>query len=238
LLLGLLNNPAWFTTVRRMCAFTRAPSNARMTHMGCLAMLRQITYMTSEIDTRQLSTQEAAVTRFGIQTNLFALFLAMMDADADVVIGRYFSTLTGLRALYTAYADGFVSAVLNLAVAIDDVRERIARTGGFFGSAAALDVRCAAFRRSPWLADRPTGITEVPERACERCGRLPNAAATTAAAVALRKCSRCRRVRYCSQGCQKKAWRTHKVTCVQATAPAAGATSAGRETTTSSTEPL
>ena len=42
------------------------------------------------------------------------------------------------------------------------------------------------------------------EQGCESCGKK---------SVSLKKCSRCKKVKYCSVECQTKDWKSHKIGC-------------------------
>ena len=62
-------------------------------------------------------------------------------------------------------------------------------------------------------AARSTGTIDVDGFARDHCAWPP--CATHEGAVAFRRCSRCKSVKYCSTACQKAAWRAHKVYCHQ-----------------------
>jgi hypothetical protein len=49
--------------------------------------------------------------------------------------------------------------------------------------------------------------------ACDHCGGRPAAEAGQAAAPRLKICSACKCAKYCSQACQRSAWRQHKREC-------------------------
>jgi hypothetical protein len=54
------------------------------------------------------------------------------------------------------------------------------------------------------------GTIRAPGERCERCGRTD---------VKMRLCGKCRAARYCSEACQRAAWKQHKKTCVPVEAP-------------------
>jgi hypothetical protein len=62
-----------------------------------------------------------------------------------------------------------------------------------------------------WLAKAAAGTLARPVRRCAVCG-----AATRPGGKRLRKCARCRAVRYCSEACQKEDWTSHKQQCSRA----------------------
>lgn len=49
------------------------------------------------------------------------------------------------------------------------------------------------------------GVLRPPGERCERCGRTD---------VKMKLCGQCRAARYCSEACQRAAWKLHKQTCV------------------------
>lgn len=76
-------------------------------------------------------------------------------------------------------------------------------------------------------ATAAAGGAGAPPATCAHCG------APEKGAAALKVCSRCRRVKYCSQDCLKAAWKVHKRECVPApgaaeATPPAPAASSGR----------
>jgi hypothetical protein len=68
------------------------------------------------------------------------------------------------------------------------------------------------------MQKRVPGMAEVVKKGksprekgeCANCGRKPGEA------KAFSTCSRCKKARYCSQGCQKVDWKAHKKTCIAA----------------------
>jgi uncharacterized Fe-S cluster-containing MiaB family protein len=51
---------------------------------------------------------------------------------------------------------------------------------------------------------------------CAACGY-----ASGTSGAALKKCSRCKSVKYCSEACQRTHWRVHKPSCAAAAGPSA-----------------
>jgi len=92
----------------------------------------------------------------------------------------------------------------------------------------SLDTAWAAKRRE-WANYNPTGMLNVGAGTllgrCDHCAKLPEQQGL------LKICSRCRRTRYCSQTCQKAAWKQHKLVCSaeppRADSPKAAARRAG-----------
>jgi hypothetical protein len=68
------------------------------------------------------------------------------------------------------------------------------------------------------MQKRVPGMAEVVKKGkgpreeghCANCGRKPGGA------KAFSTCSRCKKARYCTQGCQKVDWKAHKKTCIAA----------------------
>jgi hypothetical protein len=75
----------------------------------------------------------------------------------------------------------------------------------------SLDAAWTA-KRYDWHTYNPTGMLNVAAGSllgrCDHCTRLPEQQGL------LKICSRCRKTRYCSQACQKAAWKLHKRVCV------------------------
>jgi hypothetical protein len=57
---------------------------------------------------------------------------------------------------------------------------------------------------------RPLDMLRPPGERCERCGRTD---------LKMKLCGQCRAARYCSEVCQRAAWKLHKPACVPAEAP-------------------
>ncbi|KAL4437307.1 hypothetical protein ABPG75_004446 [Micractinium tetrahymenae] len=69
-------------------------------------------------------------------------------------------------------------------------------------------------------AEAPASEQQAPgtqaRHSCSQCGMTASQAAAVGAK--LRRCSRCRQVRYCSKACQRAAWLAHRKVCQQAAA--------------------
>eukprot|EP00038_Savillea_parva_P009384 m.183201 g.183201 ORF g.183201 m.183201 type:complete len:657 (+) comp15750_c0_seq1:362-2332(+) len=75
----------------------------------------------------------------------------------------------------------------------------------------SVDIMWEAKRRE-WVTHNPTVMMSVSASdllgRCDQCAKLPEQQGH------LKICSRCRKSRYCSQACQKAAWKQHKRVCV------------------------
>lgn len=98
---------------------------------------------------------------------------------------------------------------------LGDQVQRLARACGWIAESACETVYATASSQNnsrERVADTPLATYFQAYLPPERCAR--SECGKTSAAVRLRMCSRCKRVRYCSSECQKQHWPLHKSACM------------------------